>query len=107
MRDFWENSPWARRLTDRQLNQLALVFAGLTVLSCLCSVVTFFNPHVFFNVFEPTRLAPQVLPSITPSPLRYPTLPPQWTDTPVPSATAPQSRSEERRVGKECRSRWS
>jgi hypothetical protein len=71
------------KLTTRQINQLAVVFAALTVLSCLCSVLTFFNPHTFFNVLEPTRVAPHVLPSITPSPLRYPTLPPEWTLTPV------------------------
>ena len=73
------------RFTPRQLNQWAIIFAALTVLSCLCSVITFFNPQVFFNVLEPTRVAPRVLPTITPSPLRYPTLPPEWTATPVPS----------------------
>jgi hypothetical protein len=75
------------RLTTRQINQLAIVFAALTVLSCLCSVVTFFNPRVFFNVLEPTRVAPHVLPTTTPSPLRYPTLPPEWTLTPSPTIT--------------------
>ena len=76
-----------KRFTTRQLNQWALIFAALTVLSCLCSVVTFFNPHVFFNVLEPTRVAPHVLPTTTPSPRRYPTLPPEWTATPVLSAS--------------------
>src|SRR3989449_10942220 len=33
-------------------------------------------------------------------------LPPAWSD-PVARALAEPSRSEERRVGKECRSRWS
>jgi len=75
------------RLTTRQLNQWAIIFAVLTVFSCLCSVVTFFNPQVFFNVLEPSRIAPRALPTITPSPLRYPTLPPEWTATPVPSAS--------------------
>jgi hypothetical protein len=100
------------KLTTRQINQLAIVFAALTVLSCLCSVVTFFSPHVFFNFLEPTRVAPHVLPTTTPSPLRYPTLPPEWTltpartltpvpatgshtptpsDTPSPSATGPRA----------------
>ena len=76
-----------QRFTTRQLNQWAIVFALLTVLSCLCSVITFFNPQVFFNVLEPTRLAPRVLPTITPSPRRYPTLPPEWTATPALSAS--------------------
>ena len=34
------------RFTERQLNQWTIVFAALTVLSCLCSLVTFFNPQV-------------------------------------------------------------
>ena len=78
------------RFTARQLNQWALIFAALTLLSCVCTVVTFFNPRVFFNVLDPTRVVPRVLPTVTPSPLRYPTLPPEWTATPVPSATATQ-----------------
>jgi len=78
------------RLTLRQINQLALVFAALTVVSCLCSATIFFNPHVFYNFLEPTRVAPRVLPTITPSPLRYPTLPPAWTLTPSPTVTRAQ-----------------
>ena len=77
-----------RRFTTRQLNQWAIVFAALTVLSCLCSVITFFNPQIFYNVLEPTRVAPRALPTITPSPRRYPTLPPEWTATPAASASA-------------------
>ncbi len=76
------------RFTTRQLNQWALIFAALTVLSCLCSVITFFNPQIAFNVLEPTRVAPRALPTITPSPRRYPTLPPEWTATPAASASA-------------------
>ena len=76
-----------RHLTERELNQLAIVFGGLTVLSCLCSTVTFFNPHVFFNVLEPSRVAPRAVPSLTASPIRYPTLPPEWTLTPSPTVT--------------------
>ena len=75
------------RFTARQLNQGALIFAALTLLSCLCTVVTFFNPRVFYNVLDPTRVVPRVLPTVTPSPLRYPTLPPEWTATLVPSAS--------------------
>jgi hypothetical protein len=77
-----------KQLTTRQLNQLTIALAGLTVLSCLCSVITFFNPNIFFNFLEPSRVAPHVLPTITPSPIRYPTLPPEWTSTPSPAATA-------------------
>lgn len=76
-----------KNLTDRQLNQLALAFVALTVLSCLCSVITFFNPNVFFNFLEPSRVAPRAVPSLTPSPIRYPTLPPAWTLTPSPTVT--------------------
>jgi hypothetical protein len=75
-------------LTTEQLNRLTIVFAGLTVLSCLCLAVTFFNPQIFFNVLEPARVAPHVLPTTTPSPIRYPTLPPEWTITPTPTVTA-------------------
>lgn len=78
-----------KNLTDRQLNQLALAFAVLTVLSCLCSVITFFNPRVSFNFLEPSRVAPYAVPSLTPSPIRYPTLPPEWTLTPSPTVTSP------------------
>ncbi len=79
-----------KNLTERQLNQLAIVFGVLTVLSCLCSTAIFFNPHVFFNILEPSRVAPHTVPTLTPSPILYPTLPPEWTSTPVPSATATQ-----------------
>jgi hypothetical protein len=75
------------RLNTRQINQLAIAFAVLTVLSCLCSLVTFSNPKVFFNFLEPTRSAPHVLPTSTASPIRYPTLPPEWTHTPSPTLT--------------------
>jgi len=73
--------------TTEQLNRLTIVFAGLTVLSCLCMAVTFLNPRVFFNFLEPARVAPHVLPTTTPSPIRYPTLPPEWTITPTPTVT--------------------
>ena len=78
-----------KNLTDRQLNQLALAFAALTVLSCVCSAITFFNPHVFYNVLEPSRVAPHAVPSLTASPILYPTLPPAWTFTPSPTVTPP------------------
>ena len=73
-------------LTTDQLNRLTIILAALTVLSCLCALVTFINPHVFFNLLEPSRVAPHALPTITPSPLRYPTLPPEWTSTPALTA---------------------
>ena len=78
-------------LTAQQFNRLSLALLGLTVASCLCAGIIFVSPTVFFNVLEPTRLVPRPLPTITPSPRRYPTLPPAWTSTPVSSVTATRS----------------
>jgi uncharacterized protein YvpB len=85
---------------SRIWNVLGLLLIGLTLLAALFTAWLFTYPQSRLNPF-PVRSAPQAEPAPgvalaaalpgeaqpPASPLRYPTLPPEWTRTPVPPAT--------------------
>src|SRR5258708_26572738 len=92
-----------RRSTRDQLQSFALVS-----IRTICPVPAVGNPKPMFETYS-LPSGPKVIPVgkvrpvatvlSVPSPLTHTTMP-------VPTAWGP-GRSEERRVGKECRSRWS
>jgi uncharacterized protein YvpB len=90
----------------RLWNTLGLFFMGLTALTGLVSVWFFMDPYSRLNPFPPASPPPLVSSSLVTPPagsgevslapvvvspaatlLRYPTLPPEWTKTPVPPPT--------------------
>ncbi len=74
-------------------NALTLFFLGLSLLACVWTGAVFMNPQGPFNPLKPPALDAVDGPEIpgaegTPTEqIRFPTLPPEWTETFTPQAT--------------------
>ena len=74
---------------DRVYNQLALACLFITVIVSLWYLLILIDPQSPLNPLPPIVRAVALQPTITPTPPA--TLPPTWTPTPLPTATAPRA----------------
>ena len=94
----------------------AAVIAALTVIAVVLGITAFSSPpdkdkQIIMST-QPTAtpelvVLQTVAPTASPTPIPTPVPTEETGETPAPTKKPATTRSEERRVGKECRSRWS